>query len=172
MREMSGWYNAMLKLRSEHQPSAGMKCAGPIKFMKKALLLIIVLAIGMGALLYIKSGMHARETVPPHIEYNYTYDKKEVFDDDASSDLMEMDKNIKELSEKAATASDAVKVDAQSKIQKLSAERAALGKKLDALKSANESNWNDLKSDFQKSEYEMKTSLKETWQWFAEKTPS
>ena len=140
--------------------------------MKKMLLVIVVLAIGMAALLYLKSGMPARETVPPHVEYNYTYDKKEVFDDDASSDLVEMDKNIKELSEKVATASDAVKADAQSKIQKLSAERTALGNKLDALKSAKESNWNDLKSDFQKSEYEMKTSLKETWQWFAEKTPS
>ena len=140
--------------------------------MKKALLLIVVLAIGMAALFYLKPGVPARETVPPHVEYNYTYDKKEVFYDDASSDLAEMNENIKELSAKAATASDAVKADAQSKIQKLSTERVVLGKKLDALKSAKESNWNDLKSDFQKSEYEMKTSLKETWQWFGEKMPS
>src|SRR5580698_1316172 len=111
-----------------------MKCATIICFMKKALLLMVVLAIGMAALLYLKSGMQAKETVPPHVEYNYTYDKKEVFDDDASSDLVEMDANIKELAEKATAASNAVKADAQSKIQKLSAERVALAKKLDALK--------------------------------------
>jgi hypothetical protein len=140
--------------------------------MKKALLLMVVLIIGVAAFLYKKPGSFSRETVPPHVEYNYGYDKKEVFDDDASSDLAEMDKNIKELAEKAAAAGDGVKADAQSKIQKLSAERAELSKKLDALKSAKEANWNDLKADFQKSEYEMKTSLKQTWQWFAEKTPS
>jgi hypothetical protein len=139
--------------------------------MKKALFLLVVVAISTMALLY-KSQMLTREKAPDHIEYNYTYDKKEVFNDDASSDLAELDKNIKDLSEKAASASDTVKTNAQVKIQKLSDERVALAKKLEALKNANESNWNDLKSDFQKSEYEMKTSLKETWQWLAEKTPS
>jgi hypothetical protein len=140
--------------------------------VKRAFLLIVVLAIGLTAFFCKKSGWLSREPVPPHLEYNYDYDKKEVFDDDANSDLAEMDNNIKELSQKAAIASDGVKTEAQAKIQKLADERAALGKKLDALKDADKSNWNTLKADFQKSEYDMKTSLQETWQWFAGKTPS
>ena len=140
--------------------------------MKKALLLIVVLGICAGGFFYKKSSGRAQEAVQSHMAFDYAYDKREVFNDDASSDLTEMDTNIQALSQKAAAASDAVKTNAQIKIQTLSAERAALGKKLDALKNAKESDWNDLKSDFQKSEDQMKASLKETWQWLAGNTPS
>ncbi len=140
--------------------------------MKKALLLIVVLGICAGGFFYKKSSEQAQQAVQSHMEFDYTYDKREVFNDDASSDLMEMDTNIQALAQKAASADDAVKTNAQIKIQTLSAERAALGKKLDALKNAKEPNWNDLKADFQKSEDQMKASLKDTWQWLAGKPPS
>jgi len=140
--------------------------------MKKALLFVTILAIGTVALLYKKSGDQTKETVRAHMEYNYPYDKKDVFNDDANSDLAEVDNDLKQISEKAAVAGDPVKADAQLKIKKLADERAALAKKLDTLKSAKESNWNDLKSDYQKSEDELKADLKQTWQWVLQKTPS
>jgi len=142
--------------------------------VKKALFLIIVLGICAGGYFYSskKSNDRAQNAVQSHMEFDYAYDKREVFNDDVSSDLTEMDTNIEKLSEKAASADAAVKTNAQSKIQNLSAERAVLGKKLDALKNANESNWNALKTDFQKSEDQMKSSLRETWQCLGGKTPS
>ena len=140
--------------------------------MKKAIWLIAVLAIGVGIFAYKESEKTTKEAVRSHMDYNYTYDKRDVFNDDANADLNELDQKIKELSDKAATASATVKTNAEPKIQKLRDDRAALGKKLDALKNATEANWNDLKSDYQKSDQEMKTSLKETWQWLTGNTPS
>jgi hypothetical protein len=140
--------------------------------MKKVLLLIALLAIGTAVFLYKKSEENSRETVQSHLDYNYTFDKRDVFNDDASADLVELDQRIKELSEKAAMASAAVQAGAQPKIQKLRDDRAALGKKLEALKNATQAGWNDIKSDYQKSDQEMKSSLEQTWQWLAQKTPS
>ena len=142
--------------------------------MKKTLLLIVLLAIGTAVFFYKKSGgdLTTQQVVRSHMDYNYPYDKKDVFNDDASADLAELDQRINDLSVKAAAAGAAVQADAQPKIQKLRNDRAALDKKLDALKNATQANWNDLKTDYQKSDQEMKSSLEQTWQWLAQKTPS
>jgi hypothetical protein len=103
---------------------------------------------------------------------NYTYDKKDAFVASASADLDALDQKIKELSDKAATASDSVKVDAQTKLQDLHDKRADLDKKLDAVKNATESDWNDAKTAFQNSYDDVKNSLKQTWQWLNDKLSS
>jgi hypothetical protein len=103
---------------------------------------------------------------------DYTYDKKDAFVASASSDLDALDQKIKELSDKAATASDSVKADAQTKLQDLRDKRAALDKKLDDVKNATEADWNDTKTAFQNSYDDVKNSLKQAWQWLHDKLNS
>src|SRR5215469_7068542 len=119
--------------------------------MKKALLPAVILATGMFALGCKKSGENATRPTQSNLEYNYTYDKREVFLDDARADLTELAQRINELSEKVTTAGAAVKVAAQSKINDLRKQRVALAGKLETLKNANEVDWNQLKADYQKA---------------------
>jgi len=100
---------------------------------------------------------------------DYTYDKKDAFVAGASADLDALDQKIKELSDKAATASDSIKADAQTKLQDLHDKRADLDKKLDAVKNATEADWNDAKTAFQNSYDDVKNSLKQAWQWLNDK---
>jgi hypothetical protein len=103
---------------------------------------------------------------------DYTYDKKDAFVAGASADLDALDQKIKELSDKAATASDSVKADAQVKLQELRDKRAVLDQKLDAVKNATEADWNDTKTAFQNSYDDVKSSLKQAWQWLNDKLSS
>jgi hypothetical protein len=99
----------------------------------------------------------------------YTYDKKDAYVAVASTNLDALDQKIKELSDKAANASDSVKAGAQTKLQDLRDKRAGLDVKLDAVKNATEADWKDVKTAFQMSYDDMKNSLKETWQWLTDK---
>ena len=143
--------------------------------MKRLLLLAGVFALCALAPSCKKSGENAQESVRAHMDYNYPFDnypfdKKDVFTDDASSDLNEFDQGIKDLSQKVATASQSVQTNAAPKIQDLRNQRTALGRKLDDLKNAKAANWNDLKSDYQKSEEAMKASFNTVSQWLTETT--
>jgi hypothetical protein len=103
---------------------------------------------------------------------DYTYDKKDAFVAGASVDLDALDQKIKELSDKAVTASDSVKADAQTKLQELHDKRVVLDQKLDAVKNATEADWNDAKTAFQNSYDDVKNSLKQAWQWLNDKLSS
>ena len=103
---------------------------------------------------------------------DYTYDKKDAFVAGASADLDALDQKIKELSDKAATASDSIKNEAQTKLQDLRDKRAELGKKLDDVKNASQANWNELKTGFQTAYDDVKTSLQQAWQWLNDKLNS
>lgn len=141
--------------------------------MKKALWLLAVLALAALAVMVWKQPVKIpSQPAPTNMEFNYTYDKREVFYEDASADLSEFDQGIKELSGRAAAAGTNVRAHAQVKIQDLRSERTALGQKLDVLRNAREANWNDLKANFQKSEDELKASFKTVSQWLANQTRS
>lgn len=101
--------------------------------------------------------------------WDYTYDKKDAFVADATNDLSALDQKIQSLSDKAATASDNVKADAQVKLQELRAKRAVLDQKLTDVKNSTEANWNDVKAGFQASYEDAKTSVKQAWQWLKDK---
>jgi len=103
---------------------------------------------------------------------DYAYDKKDAFVVKAQADLDALDLKIKELSDKAAAASDSVKADAQARLQDLRDQRTEAGKKLDEAKNSTEANWADMKAGFQHSYDEVKTSVKEAWQWLADKMNS
>ena len=103
---------------------------------------------------------------------DYTYDKKDAFVAAAGEELNALDQKTKELSDKAASASDSIKADAQIKLQELRDKRAALDKKLDAVKNATEANWNEVKAGFQTAYDDTKDSLKQAWQWLTDKLKS
>ena len=103
---------------------------------------------------------------------DYAFDKKEAFVAQAGTELDSLDQKIKELSDKAATASDSVKADAQAKIQSLSDQRAALNQKLAALQNATAANWNEAKADFKKAYDEAKSSCQQAWEWLTKKLGS
>ena len=100
---------------------------------------------------------------------DYTFDKKDAFTAKASSDLDALDQNIKELGDKAATGADSIKADAQAKLQDLRDKRGVLQQKLDDVKNAPATNWNEAKASFQQSYDDMKTSVKAAWQWLNDK---
>ena len=100
---------------------------------------------------------------------DYSYDKKDAFVADASADLGALDQKMTELSDKAATATDSIKSEAQDKLQVLHDKRMALDKKFDDVKSASEANWNEMKVGFQTSYTDTKALLQQTWQWLADK---
>jgi hypothetical protein len=100
---------------------------------------------------------------------DYTFDKKDAFTAKASSDLDALDQNMKELGDKAATGTDSVKADAQTKLQELRDKRAALQQKMDDVKNATAANWNDAKAGFQQAYDDTKSSVKAAWQWLNDK---
>ena len=138
--------------------------------MKKAFLPAVILATALFALGCKKSGENAAGPVQTNMEFNYAYDKREVFIDDASADLTELDQKINELSEKVTATGTTVKAAAQPKIEDLRKLRIALGKKLEKLKDSTEDNWNDLKADYQKADSQMKVSLQQSWKWVQDNT--
>ncbi len=103
---------------------------------------------------------------------DYAFDKKDACVARAGADLDALDRKIKELSDKAATASDSVQADAQPKIRSLSDQRAALNQKFAALQNATAANWDETKMDFNKSYDEARASCQQAWQWLTEKMGS
>lgn len=138
--------------------------------MKKAFLLAVILATGLFAPGCKKSEANATGPVQSNMEFNYAYDKREVFIDDASADLTELDQKISELSEKVTAAGTTVKAAAQSKIEDLRKLRIALGRKLETLKDSKEADWDELKADYQKADSQMKVSLQQSWKWVQDNT--
>ena len=100
---------------------------------------------------------------------DYPYDKKDAFVAEAGADLGALDLKMTELSDKTAAAADSTKSEAQAKLLALHEKRMALDKKLDDVKSATEADWNAIKVGFMTSYDDTKTSLKQTWEWLADK---
>jgi hypothetical protein len=140
--------------------------------VRNALVLAVIFATGLSVPGCNKSEGTVKQSFQSNAEFNYTYDKREVFIADASADLKELDQKINELSGNAMSASAEVKAVAESKIDNLRKQRVALGKKLNELGSANASNWNKLKADYQKLDFQMKVSLRDSWQWINDHTRS
>jgi len=138
--------------------------------MRQIISLAMALAMSALAAGCKKPAEPATRAAPAHMDYNYSYEKRDVFIEDATADLVEMDQKINDLSGKAAAARVLVEVEAKVKIEDLRTRRVALAKKLDTLKNATPANWNDLKTDYQKSDEAIKSSLRTTSEWLAAKT--
>ena len=113
---------------------------------------------------------NAKESIQSAMGYGY--DQKDAFVASANADLDAIDQKIKKLSDKAATASDSVKADAQAKIQALRDQRAGLSQKLDAVKNATAADWDTVKADFKNAYDQVKTSCQDAWKWLTDKLGS
>jgi hypothetical protein len=76
----------------------------------------------------------------------YAYAQKAEFVSEKQTQLAELNRDLIVLSNKVETSSDAVKTDAQPKLQALRDQSAKLNTKLDEAKGATESTWDNVKS--------------------------
>ena len=169
MRDLTGYRVGAGLDSSMRNIVGGMKNALLVD-MRKIRWLAFVLAISALTAGCNKSVENRKDSTPAHPEYNYPYDKRDVYIEDANADLAAMDQTIAELTAKSAVARDTIKGDAQNKIHELRNQRVVLETKLEALKQAKAADWNGVKADYMKSLDEVKRSFQAAQQWFAGKT--
>lgn len=98
----------------------------------------------------------AHETMEATKEY--TAQQKEAFQQKAQAELETIQKQIAGLREKAGTASDTARAELQKTIHELEAQKDAVRKQLDELKSVTGSKWNEIKAGVHAAIEEMKQS--------------
>jgi uncharacterized protein YbaP (TraB family) len=103
---------------------------------------------------------------------DYAFDQRSECVVQAVAELDSLDQEIRQLTDKLATASDAVKIKARTEILMLSDQRAALSQKLAELQDATAENWDEAKTEFKRANDEAKTSWRQSWQWLSAKLGS
>jgi RNA processing factor Prp31 len=103
---------------------------------------------------------------------DYSFDQRSACVVQAVAELDSLDQEIRQLSDKLATASDSVKIDARHEIIMLSDQRAALNQRLADLQNATTDNWDEAKTEFKMADDYARTSWRQTWQWLIAKLGS
>ena len=99
----------------------------------------------------------------------YTFAQKTEFVETMRAQLADLNRELDELAAKVAKSSDAVKTDAQPRIDALRAQAARLNKQLDEASNATESGWDAFKVDVRKTYDASKQDFKQARQWLSEK---
>jgi chromosome segregation ATPase len=100
---------------------------------------------------------------------DYTYAQKAEFTQKMKSQLAEIDKDLDQLAAKIEKSSDAVKAEAQPKLQALRDQRAQLNKRLDEVQNATESTWDNVKATSKQAYGELKDGFNQARQWVSDK---
>ena len=100
---------------------------------------------------------------------DYTYAQKTEFVDNMQGQLAELNRDLDQLAAKIEKSSDAVKAEAQPKLQVLRDQMAQLNKQLDEAKNATESTWDTVKGGFQKAYEASKEGFQQARQWVSDK---
>lgn len=100
---------------------------------------------------------------------DYSYAQKNEFVEKMQSQLTEINKDLDQLAAKIEKSSDAAKAEAKPKLEALRGKADQLGKRLDEVKNATESTWNDVKAGFRKGYGELKDSFQQARQWASDK---
>ena len=82
---------------------------------------------------------------------DYTFAQKAEFVEKMQAQLAEINRDLDQLAAKIEKSSDAVKAEAQPKLQALRDQRAQLNKQLDEARNATESTWDSVKGGFKKA---------------------
>ena len=77
---------------------------------------------------------------------DYTYEKKEEYQQSLAAQMRELNTKIDELKVKAGRASDAVKAEFARDMEALDRQKAILAQKMEAVKASSASAWNDVKA--------------------------
>ena len=100
---------------------------------------------------------------------DYAYAQKAEFVAKMKLELAEIQEELTRLSEKVEKTTGEAKADAKIKLDAVRERWARAKERLAAAENATESNWNDMKIDFQEAYREMKGSFDETRRWLSDK---
>jgi cytochrome c556 len=100
---------------------------------------------------------------------DYTYAQKAEFVATMQAQLAALNRDLDQLWAKVEKASDAVKAEAQPKLQALRDQTAQLNKQLDEAKNATESTWDSVKGGFKKAYEASKDGFQQARQWVSDK---
>ena len=100
---------------------------------------------------------------------DYTFAQKAEFVKQMQIQLDNLNRDLDQLAAKIESSSDAVKAEAQPKLQALRDQAAQLNKQLDDAKNATESTWDSVKAGFQKAYDATKDGFNQARQWVSDK---
>jgi ElaB/YqjD/DUF883 family membrane-anchored ribosome-binding protein len=100
---------------------------------------------------------------------DYTFAQKAEFVKQMQSQLDDLNRDLDQLAAKIDSSSDAVKAEAQPKLQALRDQAARLNKQLDDARNATESTWDSVKTGFQKAYDATKDGFNQARQWVSDK---
>lgn len=100
---------------------------------------------------------------------DYTFAQKAEFVAKMQGQLDVLNKGLDQLSAKIESSSDAVKAEANPKLQALRDQAAQLTKQLDGVKDATESTWDSVKAASQEAVDSLKDGFQQSRQWLSDK---
>lgn len=100
---------------------------------------------------------------------DYTYGRRAEFSGRVQSQLTAINMELAELEARVAKNGGEAKTDAEARIKLMRNKTADLGKQIDLLKDATESNWDSVKSSTKKGLVEIQDQFKQVRQWMSEK---
>ena len=104
-----------------------------------------------------------------HDMKDYAYAQKAEFVVKMQGQLDALNRDIEQLSAKVEKSSDAVKAEAQPKLQALRDQAAKLNTQLDQAKNATESTWDSVKAGSEKAYDALKDGFQQARQWVSDK---
>jgi methyl-accepting chemotaxis protein len=100
---------------------------------------------------------------------DYTFKQKTEFVEKMQGQLAELNRDLDQLAAKIEKSSDAVKAEAQPKLQALRDQAAQLNTQLDEARNATEFTWDSVKSGFSKAYEATKDGFNQARQWVSDK---
>jgi ElaB/YqjD/DUF883 family membrane-anchored ribosome-binding protein len=100
---------------------------------------------------------------------DYTFAQKAEFVKQMQIQLDNLNRDLDQLAAKIESSSDAVKAEAQPKLQALRDQAAQLNKQLEDVRNATESTWDSVKNGFQKAYEATKDGFNQARQWVSDK---
>ena len=100
---------------------------------------------------------------------DYTFAQKAEFVKQMQIQLDNLNRDLDQLAAKIESSSDAVKAEAQPKLQALRDQTAQLNKQLEDARNATESTWDSVKNGFQKAYDATKDGFNQARQWVSDK---
>ena len=100
---------------------------------------------------------------------DYTFAQKTEFVEKMQGQLAAINKDLDQLATKVEKSSDAIKAEAQPKLQVLRDQRAQLNKQLNEVRNATESTWDSVKATSKKGYNELKDGFNAARQWVSDK---
>jgi hypothetical protein len=100
---------------------------------------------------------------------DYTYAQKAEFVERMQAQLAELNRDLDQLAAKIEKSSDAIKAEAQPKLQVLRDQMAQLNKQLDEARNATESTWDSVKGGLKKAYESSKEGFQQARQWVSDK---